>query len=133
MANPDRVECEVCANMGRDSVVANNQIDGVWACVDCIVEINKDKLRDESLSRARESAARDRLAVTPSVTVSAPAATRGVTIKAPIANAQALVSTLSVVMERMLAGEVDPNVALAACKLSAEAVKAMDLMWRMSR
>ncbi len=104
----DRV-CETC-----DTKSANNQVDGVWLCVDCIVETNTALLKTNGSGKP--------VAETP----------QGVIMKAPIANARALVRTMSAVMEKLLAGEMDSSTAIAICKVSGETLKALDLIWRMT-
>jgi hypothetical protein len=51
----------------------------------------------------------------------------------PIKNARSLVATLSVVMDGLLNKSINVETARAACNVSSETIKALDLIWRMDR
>ncbi len=51
----------------------------------------------------------------------------------PIKNARSLVATMSIVMEGLLNKSINVETARAACNVSSETIKALDLIWRMER
>lgn len=111
-------ECELCLERDKHSP-ANRELGGVWVCVDCIVQMNTDELRKADPPRPE---------------VAAPETSIGSAIKRPpTTNARNLATVLAQTMEGLLAGKIDTPTALAVCKISSEAVKVMDLIWRMNR
>ena len=108
-------DCELCAADG-DKVVANRYLNGAWMCVECIVAMNEAEDRERN-------AKKDGLATRPGPVV----------IPRQIIDPASLVSTLSFVMDGLLGGTVEADLAQVACKVSGEMIKAMDLGMRMKK
>ena len=110
-------DCEVCARNGY-TVRANREMNGTWLCVDCIVKKNQAEMLAANL---------------PKKMVTLEPAAKPVVIPKQAIDPCSLMANLSFVLDELLAGNIEVDRAQAACKVSTELIKIMDLKLRFDR
>lgn len=116
----DKHNCEICE---KDDEIkeANNKLDGVWMCIPCIEAYNTAAIKEVNKLKEEKEL---RKFSPPNSPVVLPSVSSG---------AESLLENLSFVMRGVMDGTINPQRAKAACDVSTEIIKLIELKWRMTK